>query len=356
MDANGFSSADGLAGFSGFVSWHDLTGKLIRVAKYENGTKTESVEATEGNEAAVLEAVAHAVLYPVGTDIAPVATYATPAQGLSPIIRAIIPDGACRFCRKVDCSAKNQISKHCNMCGKYDPPEDPYRSQCICPRCTICGKKSGCSCDFSPKPQTVCEICGRLFCTHWTAWDGSDMGVPNKPFVSMHEGILEHVLGYLFDYNEFQTLKKGCHSVDQNEQSESYEYLHGIYSYVDNGSQSAAKGQMRNYFIRKIKGYIQTGDLAMFGEAMHPILDTYTPLQSRIDMLPFYSYAFKHNVIDGQYVAPYTTNATLCIEAIKLIWSLVLAVEPTVSDVEIGQVFDNWVATTGRDNKPPLLP
>lgn len=217
------------------------------------------------------------------------------------------------------------------------------------PRCTICGKTSGCACDFSPKPQTACEICGRLFCAHWIAWDGSDMGMPNKPFVSMHEGILEHVLGYLFDYNTFQTLKRGCHSVDQNELSESYEYLHGIYSYVDNGSQSTAKAQMRNYFISKMRGFVQTGDLAFFGEGIHPVLDTYTPLQTRIDMLPYYSYAFKHNVIDGQYIAPYTANAKPCIEAIKLIWSQLLVMETTVTDAQIGAIFDKWVGTTGGD-------
>ena len=36
---NDFSSADGLTGFSGFVSWHDLTGKLIRVTQIKTQLK-----------------------------------------------------------------------------------------------------------------------------------------------------------------------------------------------------------------------------------------------------------------------------------------------------------------------------
>lgn len=91
VELNSFSSVDGLAGFSGFVSWHDLTGKLIRVAKYENGSKTKSAEATEESNAAVLEVVDNAVLYPVET-----------ANATMSLTTKAFTD-KCNFCHKEDC-------------------------------------------------------------------------------------------------------------------------------------------------------------------------------------------------------------------------------------------------------------
>ena len=106
---------------------------------------------------------------------------------------------------------------------------------------------------------------------------------------------------------------------------------------------------MRNYFISKMRGFVQTGDLGTFGEGIHPVLDTYMELQPRIDMLNYYSYEFKHNTIQGQFVAPYTINSYPCRQAVQFIWSSLYKMETTVTDAQIGAVFDKWVGTTGGD-------
>ena len=346
---NDFSSADGLAGFSGFVSWHDLTGKLLRVAKYENGTKTRSVEATDENNAAVLEVVDNAILYDFSV---PPATRAIDLDPNNPNNPSNIK---CNFCGRKECKRKNIAFDHCNMCGQYDPKSNPSESMCICPRCNRCGKYKSkkdehtlnseiCQCGNPINTPRKCDVCGKLVCAHPKP-DGSG-GVPiMQPTV--HEGILTDILGYLFTTEEFLQLKGGSHTVDWNYQNAGEEYLHGMYVYRDGTSQQTAKTQMRNYFIGKMRGFVQTGNLATFGEGIHPILDTYMELQPRIDLLNYYSYEFKRNTVDGQFVAPYTINSYPCRQAVQFIWSSLYKMETTVTDAQIGAIFDKWVATTG---------
>lgn len=349
---NDFSSADGLAGFSGFVSWHDLTGKLIRVAKYENGTKTRSVEAAEENNPAVLEIVDNAVLYN---------STALPATKTIIDLDPNDPNNPsnikCYFCGDKDCKRKNIAYDHCNMCGKYDPKDRPSDSKCICPRCNICGKykkkvdddqpdREICQCKNPVATPRKCDVCGKLVCAHPKPDDSG--GVPIMQ-LTVHEGILTDILGYLFTTEEFLLLKGGSHTVDWNYQNAGDEYLHGMYVYRDGTSQQTAQTQMRNYFISKMRGFVQTGDLGTFGEGIHPVLDTYMELQPRIDMLNYYSYEFKHNTIQGQFVAPYTINSYPCRQAVQFIWSSLYKMETTVTDAQIGAVFDKWVGTTGGD-------
>lgn len=86
-ELNGFSSAEGLDGFSGFVSWHDLTGRLVWVAEYENGVRTRSAEPAGDDEKDIIDIVDDAVLYPVETD------------NMSPIHTKAFPE-FCFYCKK----------------------------------------------------------------------------------------------------------------------------------------------------------------------------------------------------------------------------------------------------------------
>lgn len=339
VDATGFSSAEGLSGFSGFVSYHDFSGKLVRVSKYENGTKTRHVEATPGNEAAVLEVVENAVLYSAETPAD--ASIATKAGD------------KCRFCKEDKCDYKNQPFNHCNVCGKEDPKDASWKSKCICYRCGTCGQRKGfCNCSKPIKPPG-CYICGKMFCAHMFH-DNSEPGTPNIPLITIHEGIINDMLGYLLTVETFRDMRMGCHVADQSYRSEGYEYLHGLYVYRDNMSQSAALKQMRDHFIFRMGYYVRDRSFTQLGEGLHPLLDTYLEVQLRIDMLDYYSYEFKHNIVEGHNVAPYTINSAPCVNAILFVYGELNVLEETATDEQIGGVFDRWVEKANGGLKPGL--
>lgn len=333
VDANGFSSADGLAGFSGFVSWHDLTGKLIRVAKYENGTKTESVEATEGNEAAILEVVDNAILYE------------TASSGLQTRDGSTIP---CVVCSKTNCRYNHIVSMHCKKCGND-------RTTCSCTRCGTCEKKGDlCRCNNPVEHPYVCEICGRLVCSHPKP-DDSDYQPVVLP--TMHQDMLLDILGDSLSRQQYLQLRGGSNLIDHDYQSRGDEHMHGLYVYGDNSSQSVALTKMRNYFIYKMRGFIQTNDMYALGEGLHPVLDTYIELQKRVDMLNYYSYEQKLNIVHGMNGGPYIYNPAPCTEAVLYIYNTLLNLPYIATDAQIGAIFDHWVGMVdGRDNEPPLLP
>lgn len=344
---NDFSSADGLAGFSGFVSWHDLTGKLIRVAEYENGTKNRSAEPDGNNEAEILEIVDNAILYPFD---APTNNYT---------MTKVDDDYSlsCKICGEIMCKSKNNWSVHCRICKKYDNPGWAADSKCVCPRCPTCGKNikpnskhdlDVCKCKKPLPTPEACPICKKLVCSHKQNPSGVG-GTPVIPYVAVHYNFLNTVLGYLFTDNGtgFKELDRGCDGLDRNFQLAGDEYLHGIYGYRDNSSQSTAKAQMRSHFISRMGQFIRSDSWMSFGEGLHSVLDTYISLQDRIDMLGYYSYETMRNIVDGQNIAPYTINSAPCWQAVLLILSELNTLEPTATDAQIGAIFDKWVGTTG---------
>lgn len=165
-ELNGFSSAEGLDGFSGFVSWHDLTGKLIRVAEYENGVRTRSAEPTGENEKDIIDIVDDAVLYP----------------NVSSIITKT-PGKKCKVCGEYDCIGEDESSLHCPICNQYDNPGYTYdpESKCKCRRCGNCGQRipagqEECSkCGEKIDMPKFCTICGMYFCPHLTGSGGPNI-------------------------------------------------------------------------------------------------------------------------------------------------------------------------------------
>lgn len=344
-DANGFSSADGLPGFSGFVSWHDLTGKLIRVAKYENGTKTGSVEATDENNADILEVVDNAILYPRVIDL--------------PVTRIYIPPGACTICGKKNCADKNVSSQHCPICNQYDSKKFPFDSNCTCrPRCPYCFTKippgkdkcpNGCTGYPIPAPQ-FCTVCGAINCP------GHEPDHPpvTTPPVIVQRDLLAGVLGTWITYEQLQRILDGSYGIDQEYQNMGDEYRHGLYIDNFNNERKTAFDNMKSLFIQYVQGYLFltseseiTESFYYLGVALHPIADHYIPLQTRRDMLNFYAYNSPQPIIVGQYVNPYTSDKASCTAAVRYIFNAVQNLNGSASEEEIAAIFDHWLDMAG---------
>ena len=334
-ELNGFSSAEGLDGFSGFVSWHDLTGKLVRVAEYENGVRTRSAEPTGENEKDIIDIVDDAVLYP----------------DTSVILRFNPNEQECRICREYDCPAKNKLSQHCNVCGRYDPTTHPEKSKCTCARCSNCGFRlkgdyptcicpedgSGTPSGESPK---FCIICGRTDCNG----KHPDL-VPTPPYI-VQETILTDILSKVLTKEQFEGVKNGSYAADSYPyQSESYEFIHGLY--IGEETRSEGHAQMRQFFIHNAQAFVYHGSYYHLGMALHPIIDTYILVQTRIDMLSFASYRNTWNIVDGRFIIPYTSDPAPCTKAITYIYEQLSKLSGSDTYNTIGAVFDGWLKQTG---------
>lgn len=327
---NDFSSADGLAGFSGFVSWHDLTGKLIRVSGYKNGMKTRSVEATEENHAAVLEIVDNAVLYPIISNN-------VQTKGFD--------DDPCPICHKTNCFYKYQASLHCTKC-KNDI------TSCTCLRCNVCGNKgSFCTCTDPSSPSgEICRVCGRVNCPDHVQAPGT-----SSPVI-IQEDILRAILGSSMTSEQLQRLLDGSYGIDQEYQNYGDEYKHGLYVPGYNNGRSTAFDNMKNYFVQNVRGYLfLTSESEMserfyyLGMALHPIADHYILSQTRVDMLNFYSYNTPQNILTGPNIVPYTAYAKPGTEAVRYIFNAVQNLSRSASESEIEAIFDHWLDMTGAE-------
>lgn len=329
-DANGFSSADGLPGFSGFVSWHDLTGQLVRVAEYENGTKTRSVEATKENNADILEVVDEAVLVPIISNNVQTKGY---------------QDIKCLICSKITCPFKHSFGSHCMDCKQV-------RAECMCTRCPKCGYKGDeCYCDEPAIHPTNCQFCGKLICPHLNG--SSNDGPIAIDFTSAHDNILNAVLSPRMTMEQFKRLRYGSYQADLEYQNAGDEHLHGMYVPEDNFSQNIALARMRGHFVCMARHFVAVDSYVDLGWALHPILDTYVEMPIRKNMLNYYTYANLNNVVHGMNSAPYVNNPTPCTEAVHYVFDALKALPSTASDTQIGEIFDQWVGTTGGGD--PLL-
>ncbi len=348
IDLNDFSSANGLIGFSGFASWHNLDGTLIRVAKYDNGHTTQSAEATDENNALVLEIVDNAIL---NLNITP--------SIVNFSLTKTSNTGPCKYCKKNDCKYKNQMAHHCTTCGQYDSYTDPFNSECVCARCGTCGKRysgrfqiEACSCGATIE-KIGCEICKTLICNHLLYGDDAPPGAPVFA-PTAHEEMLKNIFAEELTYGEFKYFRDGSHTIDAYEyQTSGNEYLHGMRYYTDN--QNNALTNMKNHFIQKMRGFVQYGDMLALGEGFHPILDTYLDMETRKNMLASYSYAALYNIVHGMNAAPYAINPTPCTEAVTYIYNALSNLPSSASDEQIGAIFDQWVSMA-QGNPLPGLP
>ena len=337
VDLSGFTSAYGVEGFSGFASWHDLTGQLVRVADFENGNLLQSVEATEENMAEILEIVDNAILHTSNNQ--PITLPSTSNSS-----------DRCNICGEINCEYKNDVTKHCIVCGEYDNPQAPNESECICARCGTCGRRfkgdvllMKCSCGGSVEANT-CEICGSTLCEHMIPEEDNTEMPPNVPVVTVHEVMLQEIFDGEFSVGNYIYVKNGSHSVDSDPdyQTAGYEHLHGMYVWEDNNSRNIAYEKLRNYFIQKMGFYINGKNLMYFGEGIHPVLDTYVDLQTRIDMLDYYSYNTKGNIIHGLNCALYVNDPDPCTDAVLYIYNTLNELPSTATNEQIGAVFDHW--------------
>lgn len=339
VDVTGFSSATGLAGFSGFASWHDLAGRLLRVAGYEQGTKTTCVEVTGDNWAEIGAVVGDVILYPeanVKPDFA-----ITKAGG-----------DKCSICKQ-DCKAKGDRSKHCMMCNQYDDYMYPFDSKCACARCSTCGRRfkgTGgmtvtCTCgnNFTP---AVCKICGELVCIHLFSADKSDTPVPVHDPVTAHSAMFDEFFGSRYSSDLIRMMKLTDQMIDRDYRYQGNEYIHGMYVLEDGALQSAvraeARAKMRNHFIRYVKGFVLSRDLSSLAEGLHPVLDSYVDIQTKTEILNYYSYLPPIQIVHGMNTSPYVHNPTPCMEALKYIYTELLNVNVSTSETELGALFDAW--------------
>ncbi len=340
MDVTGFSSATGLAGFSGFASWHDLAANLIRVAGYEHGVKTTCVEATGADWAEIGAVVGNTILYPYQIN------------SISSIV--ITKAGWCNICGESDCANPNDMGKHCLLCGKYDPKNEPWeKSECICARCGTCGRRfkgTGgmtvtCTCgnNFTP---AVCKICGELVCIHLFSADKSDTPVPVHDPVTAHSAMFDEFFGSRYSSDLIRMMKLTDQMIDRDYRYQGNEYIHGMYVLEDGALQSAvraeARAKMRNHFIRYVKGFVLSRDLSSLAEGLHPVLDSYVDIQTKTEILNYYSYLPPIQIVHGMNTSPYVHNPTPCMEALKYIYTELLNMNVSTSETELGALFDAW--------------
>lgn len=340
VDVTGFSSATGLAGFSGFASWHDLAGRLLRVAGYEQGTKTTCVEITDANWAEIGAVVGNTVLYSqeVGCNLSSIMTKA---------------GGNCSYCGKSNCPKANQMAHHCMTCRKYDSYLEPFDSECICARCGTCGRRfkgTGgmtvtCTCgnNFTP---AVCKICGELVCIHLFSADKSDTPVPVHDPVTAHSAMFDEFFGSRYSSDLIRMMKLTDQMIDRDYRYQGNEYIHGMYVLEDGALQSAvraeARAKMRNHFIRYVKGFVLSRDLSSLAEGLHPVLDSYVDIQTKTEILNYYSYLPPIQIVHGMNTSPYVHNPTPCMEALKYIYTELLNMNVSTSETELGALFDAW--------------
>ncbi|WP_281670665.1 hypothetical protein [Rikenella microfusus] len=338
-ELNGFSSAEGLDGFSGFVSWHDLTGKLVRVAEYENGVRTRSAEPAGENEKDILDIVDDAVLYPVETGI-----------DKNAIETKTFPE-KCMFCKDERCKAKNDISSHCSQCNQYEEKTFPFTSNCRCRRCNSCGERlpvgqEECSkCGEKIDMPKFCTICGMYFCPHLTGSGGPNI-VP-APTQTEHEEMFKAALKSLLTEDQYEDTKSGSYAIDINYQSENYEYMHGLYFTGTDDDRRKAHTIMRNHFISWAQAFIFHGSYYCLGKALHPIADTYVLVQTRVGMLGFYSYRSMWNIVDGSNVTPYTSDIGPSKRALQYIYNALIKLNKSSTEDEINAIFNQWLKQTG---------
>ena len=322
-ELNGFSSAEGLDGFSGFVSWHDLTGKLVRVAEYENGVRTRSAEPAGENEKDIIDIVDDAVLYQ------------TTSEQLH--IYSDFPNEPCRICGDKTCRYKHVESWHCKKCEKD-------KLSCQCRRCDVCGQKgSFCICgngsSGTGELPKYCIVCGRTDC------NGKHPGlVPTPPYI-VQEIMLKNTLSDKLSRERYEEVKNGSYAADLFDQGQGYEHIHGLYEMMSDRNEAHLK--MRDYFILNAQAFVYHDSYYHLGQALHPIIDTYVLLQTRIDMLQYYSYGQKLNIVDGSNVVPYTSSIGPCNKAINYVYDAILKLPKKPTIEQAGAVFDGWLKQTG---------
>jgi hypothetical protein len=330
VELNGFCSATGLAGFSGFVSWHDLTGQLIRVAAYENGIQTRSAVPDGTNEAEIAALVDRAILYP------------TVAEGVQ---TKGYDDDPCPICEKTDCRYKNNKSWHCDDCKQN-------RTNCHCLRCNVCGNKgSFCTCKEPSGPSgDICRICGRVNCPDHVL-------VPEPwPREIVQEDLLRAALGSLATSAQLERILDASYGMDQEYQNQGDEYRHGLYipGYAD--EQQTAFQNMKTHFVQKVQGYLfltaeheMAGNESFYylGMALHPIADHYVLLRQRVEMLKFYSYSSPRNILSGTFIVPHSSQSEPSVKALRFLFNAVQTLNRTASDSQIETIFDQWLQMAG---------
>ena len=350
-ELNEFSSAEGLDGFSGFVSWHDLAGRLVRVAEYENGVRTRSAEPVGDNEKDIIDIVDDAVLFPVETGIGKNA------------IETKTANNKCKICNKdVECRAKNVSSLHCPICRQYDNPGYTYDpdSQCKCRRCNSCGERLPVGQEECPQcgekidMPKFCTICGMYFCPHLTGSGGPN--ITPAPTQTEHEEMFKAALKSLLTADQYEDTKSGSYAIDINYQSENYEYMHGLCFTGNDDMKRTALVTMRRHFYGWAKDFLNYGSYYSLGLALHPIADTYVPVQTRIDMLNYYSYRSMQNIVDGSNVVPYSSDTGPSKRALQYIYNALVKLNKTSTEDEINAIFDGWLKQTGGGYFARCLP
>lgn len=340
-ELNGFSSAEGLDGFSGFVSWHDLTGKLIRVAEYENGVRTRSAEPAGENEKDIIDIVDDAVLYPTETGIDKNA------------IETKTANNKCKICNKdVECRAKNVSSLHCPICRQYDNPGYTYDpdSQCKCRRCGNCGQRippgqETCSCGTEVEIPEFCSVCGMVGCPHMIGAGGPNNYPP--PPDHMHHVMVDPLMHKELTKEECEMVKAGSNAIDVSYLNEGNEYKHGLYVTGNDELHKAALIMMSRHFTAWAGDFVRYGSYYSLGYALHPIMDTYVPVQTRIDMMSYYTYRNLWNIVDGSNVVPYTSSTGPSISAVRYVCTALKALPSSATESDISAVFHQWLKMTG---------
>ena len=173
--------------------------------------------------------------------------------------------------------------------------------------------------------------------------------------------MFDEFFGSRYSSDLIRMMKLTDQMIDRDYRHRGEEYIHGMYVLEDGALQSAvraeARAKMRNHFIRYVRGFTQSRDLSSLAEGLHPVLDSYVDIQTKTEILNYYSYLPPIQIVHGMNTSPYVHNPTPCMEALKYIYTELLKMNALTSETELGLLFDAWEkrAQGGGDLFEPVL-
>lgn len=332
--ANTVPYEDGDGEFTGFTAYHNFDGTLSHIDQFDNGAKV--VTAQSGDDELIGEITRAVKLYPNN----------------STRITNYLPQVECFICHDASCNRVNVVNAHCANCFKL-------YSKCQClvnDRCQYCRKpKAGpdnivCKCstsggDGGGGTGTPCSLCGSTDCQGHISMPPCALCKEPYGYCSqyndgryleeyVHVQTLLDVFGDIVSQSNRHYLQLGSRVIDREQNSEGDEFKHNLrLPYED---YNAAYNKLRNWFILKIQQHKTSYDLSRFGEALHPILDSYISTSERMEMLSYFTYATYGDIVSSMSPSSNKNSAAMSI------YNAVQSLPQYPTDAQAGAVFDDW--------------
>lgn len=323
--AEGFTYGSSFAGFSGFAAYHRFDGSLSHIDGYDNGTVANT--ALPGDNDVISMVTRNAQLFIENQ-------MKTKAFDPRYDICAICFH-RCGAAVPYDITAISSDVTHCPVCRKYKGNGPAHPSQCTCrppagSPCRTCGIIN-CSTDHYPTPGFDCFYCGTRC---------ASIVDPRQNPTSLQRTLLYNAFssGYI-PATVLHLMQEGSYALERNRQGSGDEFYHNLLA--PNVSATDAVARVRNYFVSTIRGYKNSkgGYIPILGEAIHPLLDYFVPIQDRVNALQYHSYLSYTNIIQTM---PGSTSY-----AIQRLYNAIQALPQYPTDAQIIAVFDEWCSGNG---------